>query len=72
MTLTKIVEMLKSAPSTQIDAHVMTKIKAVDVTNETAVRELMEYVYKSGFYGNVTPFVAQLCNPEFTNKYPLA
>jgi hypothetical protein len=71
MTLQKIVTMLKTAPASEIDADVAKTINEVDVEDEAAVRQMMEKVYKAGFYGKVTPFVATLVAPEFTKNYPL-
>lgn len=71
MTLQSLLEMLKTAPKTQIDDCVMERINQVDCEDETKVRELLEYVYQSGFYGNVTPFVATLVDPRYTKDYLL-
>jgi hypothetical protein len=71
MTLTELVVMLRTAPPTQIDPPIRELIYKVDLTNETAVREMLAEVYKSGFYASVTPFVATLCDPKFTKDYPL-
>ncbi len=71
MTLTEIVNILRTAPESQIDPPIRELIEKVDLTNEQAVRDILTEVHKSGFYGSVTPFVATLCDPKFTKDYPL-
>jgi hypothetical protein len=71
MSLVELVKILKTAPPTQIDPPIREMIEKVDLTSETAVREMLAEVYKSGFYASVTPFVARLCDPAFTKDYPL-
>jgi hypothetical protein len=50
---------------------VIEQINKVDCEDESKVRELLEYVYKSGFYGNVSPFIATMANPKYTKDYSL-
>ena len=71
MTLTELVGLLRTAPATQIDPPIMKLIKEVDLKDEKAVREMLNEVYKSGFYASVTPFVATMCDPQYTKDYPL-
>lgn len=71
MTLQKLVELVKTAPPTQMDDWLMQKLNEVDIEDEVKVRAVLEEIYKSGFYGNVTPFVATLVDPKFTKDYPL-
>ena len=71
MTLQKMLELLKTAPDSQIDKLVKKKINEVNSENEESVRELFQYIYESGFYGNVTPFVVAMVDPKYTKDYPL-
>lgn len=71
MTLQLILEMLKEAPTSEIDQFILDKINNVDSENETAVRELFDFIHESHLYSNVSTFVATLVDPYFTNKYPL-